>query len=450
MQIKLWKNFNKRRNSTKQPSEALAVAVQVTLKESTSVENPIFILRSTDFDYNYAFGFGHYYFITNIISAANGLVELHCEQDVLATYKSAIQNTTAYVLYDTTENTEIVDSRLSAKSTPTILSNSVLLRDDLINTITPIVSIMGTDSIGAYAIPFGNLGKLIPEFNDVYESFLAEDNPFGAYKALITGLMKTGGNAIEYIKDVRAIPFAVTGDTLVYPLMLGNYELSIGGRRIDNRISRKTVSVSIPWQFTDWRNTSPYTDIHMYIPFVGNVSYPASQLKGSTSLFIASSLDILSGDLAIVVHKDSATGEVIGSYGAQTGVSILFGESGLAPMNVANGIIQGALAVSTQNVGGLIGAGLEAIQPVAASVGGISSGAGVGLDNNVRIYTVCHDTTVTPASVSAVMGTPAMAAKSLGSLTGYIKCDNASVSLTGLAGDKDAVNSFLNGGFYME
>ena len=40
--------------------------------------------------------------------------------------------------------------------------------------------------------------------------------------------------------------------------------------------------------------------------------------------------------------------------------------------------------------------------------------------------------------------------RKLNSLSGFIKCRNASVSINGYSGDQESVNMFLNTGFYYE
>lgn len=450
MVINTWSNFSKRKNSTKRPNAAQARQRSVRLKENTSIENPVFLLSGNDYDLNYIEAFNHYYYVTDIISINNAQSEVHCSQDLLATYKNEILNTSAFIDFDTTANTEIIDSRLSVVCESTISSNAVLMRDDMSNAGVIVVSLLGTDSVGSYIIPKGNVSKLLPNFGDVYRNFLDEDNPFGAYKALITGLMKTGGNGVDYIKDIRLLPFNLTGDVTIFPLMLGDYELDIGGGRIDTRISKKVVSVDIPWQFNDWRNNAPYTDIHMYVPFIGNISLPTSQLQGYSKIYVVSSLDCLSGELAVVLHLGSEGGEVIGSYGASTAVSVMFGQSGINPNAVVTSVLGAAGFMATGNPVGFVGAGLNAISPFATSIGGISSGAAVGLDNYVRIWSNCHNTNIEPSSVSSVIGTPAGAVKRIGNLSGYVQTRNASVDISGLGNDKDTINALLNSGVYIE
>lgn len=65
-----------------------------SLKDTTSVLNPVIIIRTSDpvYNYNYLYiqEFGRYYFINDIKSVNNNVWEISAHVDVLETYKTAI------------------------------------------------------------------------------------------------------------------------------------------------------------------------------------------------------------------------------------------------------------------------------------------------------------------------------------------------------------------------
>ena len=65
-----------------------------TLKDTTSVLNPVLIIRTSDAVYNYNYlyisEFQRYYFINDIKSVNNNVWEISAHVDVLETYKTAI------------------------------------------------------------------------------------------------------------------------------------------------------------------------------------------------------------------------------------------------------------------------------------------------------------------------------------------------------------------------
>lgn len=449
MTIKVWTDFSKRKNSTKQPSGG--TQIDVRLKDKCSIEKPIFILNQGFTDFTYVEALGHYYFVDDVVSVTNNICEVHCSQDVLATYKTAIGNTSAYVLYDTTSNSEIPDGRLSTKTTPTISVNTSTFRSDISESGTYIVSLTGTKKAGSYVVPQTTLKFLMPDIETVFDSYIQGTDPFSAIVGAGKQLVGSG-QVSQNIRDVRWIPFSVSGDVSEL-LNVGMYDVynnngvPLGGHRIDTRLSIMDESIAIPWQYGDWRNTDPYTQIYMYIPFVGVVNYPASALIGQTYIYVHSSLDKITGDISISVDSGNV---VLGCYGASTGVTIALGSSGINSANIANGVIAGASALGAGSSAGVAAAILTALQPLSQSVGGISSGSAIGLTKTLKCATVCHNTVVTPSSVSAAMGTPTNAVKTIGNLTGYVQCMDASVEVNARDSDRAEINGYLNSGFFYE
>ena len=56
MQITVFKNFNKKVDSTKRPSGGTVID-NVRLKNETGIKNPVFELNTLDFDINYVYAF---------------------------------------------------------------------------------------------------------------------------------------------------------------------------------------------------------------------------------------------------------------------------------------------------------------------------------------------------------------------------------------------------------
>ena len=100
--------FVKRENSTAQPGAGVtSKTYDCKLKEDTSIIEPsILIVKEasqsyTDLlSYNYAYiaDFGRYYFVRNVISVSNVLVEFILEVDALASFKSEVGSANEYVL----------------------------------------------------------------------------------------------------------------------------------------------------------------------------------------------------------------------------------------------------------------------------------------------------------------------------------------------------------------
>ena len=126
--------FPKRVNSTKMPSYDMHTAeITVSLKEGSSILTPIFLLNlagsSTVLNSNYMMltQWVKFYFINEWINVAGTLWELHCTEDVLATYKPEIGAQTHYILRSASAyNGYIADSAYITDASPDITISKFL------------------------------------------------------------------------------------------------------------------------------------------------------------------------------------------------------------------------------------------------------------------------------------------------------------------------------------
>lgn len=115
MEVVLY-NFTKSENSTAIPSGG--TSYNCILKTPTSVLNPVIVVEANvlNVTYGYIPDFGRYYFVSDIVSVNNSTWELHLHVDVLATYKSEILSTEAYIARATYGNTNIPDNLIVGMS----------------------------------------------------------------------------------------------------------------------------------------------------------------------------------------------------------------------------------------------------------------------------------------------------------------------------------------------
>ena len=103
-------NTSKKINSTSQTFSGTALTCK--LKNPTSLHDPVFeVAGLTDGAmYNYASYGSRYYWVDDVIQITNTISEVHCHLDPLATFKSAIGNTSAMVIYgDSSHWSKLID-----------------------------------------------------------------------------------------------------------------------------------------------------------------------------------------------------------------------------------------------------------------------------------------------------------------------------------------------------
>ena len=462
--------FSKRHNSTAVPTGGTTVDVQ--LKGGCDLLAPIFILSSNSLPtFNYVQFNNRYYFVTGIKSVRNALWEISCEVDVLATWKANIQATTAHVLYYTHANSQISDHRLSVETSQTTQASSAYFGQFGTDSAY-VLTAVGKDAVAAFAMVESSLQGLIDQnFFDTLDNNLINITPvddtvdtmhtiadsvrwFADMLQTELGSFTYSDNASRNIRSchILPIPYASIGGT-VETLYLGRMNTGKTGLRITQRIFSESVTVSIPWQASDWRRNAPYHEIFLYLPCIGLTSISPSDVIGESSLTITIGMDKFSGDTIIEVNTSTKT---IAYYTTNVATAYPIGASQITPMQAATAIGSAAEAIATSvNPAlsiGMAGLGIaNAIQPNVTCIGSNGGGAILGVDaDKVTCYTVFHDTTVSPSSVSATIGTPYNGAMSLSGVSGYVQTQNASVSGDMMDSERQQINQMLDGGIYIE
>ena len=470
-------NVSKRKNSTLQPS--LSTSFDVLLKTPTSLHTPTFTISASSFDYNYLKWGDRYYFVTDVVSRNNNLWDVSAVVDVLATYKSAILATNAYVLYDSVANTELVDNRLPMKTTKTV-SASTAACPFTPDSGTYILSLTGSNgTTGVYKADGSQLAQLIDDITDVKDNlFDTSANPqpsaptwtsdiadnislLASYIGdLIAWSVKNAwtpisqlfgsGNIPENIRECRYIPFNVGTTGGANTIYLGTFKTHVSLGKLATETVHRTTTVNIPWQATDFRRRSPYTEIYLYLPYIGMIRLSSENLIGQTSVSVAYTLALRDGSLICTVSSGS---EILGQYSGNVGASVPIGFSNVNLPKASQSVITGAVGVASKNLGTIGMAALnfgDAVTPNFSCIGGLDGIAGIATNQNITCYTVFHDTIAAPNLNLADVGAPSMCPKNLGSLTGYCQCANAHVSAPAESQELDEIDAFLNSGFYIE
>ena len=465
---------SKRENSTKQLT--MTATESCTFKNGCSMLSPTLLLEldSSDFPSYTAFQIeNRYYNIKDIRSIRNNLFEIDGEVDVLATYKANILATKAYVLYDTVTNTELVDNRLPMITTKSVSASSAACP------FVPdggcyILSLTGAhDTTGVYKVSRSDLAGLINDISDISDNFFPPSTPPdpSTYPNTITGMMqywgdcflysydriKTAvanffgsGNMPENIRECKFIPFNV-GTTLgPNDIYLGTFKTNESFGKLNTETVHREINVSIPWQASDYRRRSPFTEVYLYMPYIGMTKLSSENLIGQSSVNVAYTLALRDGSLICTVSSGS---EIIGQYSGNVGASVPVGMSNISLPKAASSIIAGAKEVAKGNPAGtglaLLSFG-DAVTPNFSSIGGLDGVASIGANQNVTCYTVFHNTNVAPNTEIITVGSPSMCPKSLAGLTGYVQTLSASVEGSMTSEERSKLNTLLDNGIYIE
>ena len=444
-------DFEKRINSTKQPNGISYNTISCFLKEGCSIYNPVFTLYTDPRQSNYIYWeeIGRYYYIDDITIDAQNLYTISCSIDVLASWKYDIVNTYAFVEYaQSTYNPMIPDGRLSTMGTAVYSSSNAKLFDfnDLNNmayVVTYVASQPNIGGSGVVVMSGSALRDLVGKVSDA------------GYVNFIESSLKSLMGIYDCLLKCIALPYTPSGQN-VWEIYLSGYDTGLVGATPDF-FNTYECDVTIPWQYSDFRNMSGYTSMLMVIPTVGCVELNPNDFIGKNSIHVKAVCDNISGDVVIYIGNDQmkvtsniATEIAIGTVknnGLGVLSSILTAPVAAAASgsiigaggSVAGSIISGSIA-SLQRQNGVIGSNGSYISSVSGSV---SRGY-------VELILISHNTNVEPSNLASTIGRPDFSSHMLGDLSGYCKCNNASVDCNAPTELKNRINDFLNGGFIIE
>jgi hypothetical protein len=463
--------FEKRKNSTKQPSGA-STDFNVTLKGGSSLLTPtLFLDITTRPTFNYLEFEGRYYYITDIVNVRNNLWEISCTEDVLATQKTAIGNSTAMIMYATGGRNDIIDQRIPTTADLSVNMNAVVLTGDFTGFAMSsegiaIVSVTGENACGAFLVDADKVKELLVNVN-VWTGGIS------TVETAWTQFLR-GGDAPANLRSVINIPVILsTTQNFGSPvqLYLGTYPCTdsngspIEGRRVENPFLEAHGTVTIPWQYNDWRRNIPYTKVFLYLPVFGVISLPSADLIEDNSLSVYYSLNLLGGDIAFQV-RGSDTGTMVATGSANIAMQTPYGSANINASKIASSIGVGLGSVVAVASGVLtggaatlaLGAGLasaaaglnSALGGQTGGGGGLSGSAVTGLDLGVKCWTVTRTLTETQANLDPLIGKPVMAKHTINTYSGFVQTDGMCVSGAMTETEYNQINKACDSGIYFE
>lgn len=462
MNITLWTDFAKKKNSTKQPTTT-GVAKTVTLKENTSLESPSFVLSEPVTPYVYAKWGSYYYYVTDVINLDGYRSEIQCKMDSLASNKTNIGNYTAFVERAASSyDTMVPDNFLSAKQ-------------EIVHTASAITA-TAYDTEGIYCIPLTcKYGVRIHIFTDLgsasaFSNATQYKKPGGGgiqYSVtdldnIITTMGFQAFNLTDYLGQMYWLPFSKDNVGTVAPaIACGIWDLNVYPANypiLDVNEVFWTSALTMPINYyTDWKASSPmFSKYSVFLPGVGMIALdPLDCFENDLNVDV--SCDLFNGSVNYRIYHTS--GATVTSCNGQISVMIPNGKTaidvGSLVSNVLGGVISVGAAVATGGAATAVAAGTSAAVGVANNLltpqtsisGGNGNKAILQEITNIIVSVTNYDSCDYP---TAVAGRPLYQNVQINTLSGYVKCGAASIDIVGVAGEKDEINGYLNSGFYYE
>lgn len=458
--------FTKRINSLSVPSGGTAITVK--LKQGTDVLSPTLLLSSqvnpTAWNYAYIPDFGRRYFVKSWLSVRD-MWECQLEVDVLGSWAEQIKTANALVLFSSSDyNLDLLDNRIAARGSYT--ENTIDY--DFVGTLSGqqlspggsfCVTTLAQDSNWASGVATTYF-MTYQQMQQFAGSMLNPD--------FVEQLKQYFTNPFDGLIDCYYLPFDAglyCDLSLAGPVWLGSYQVPGTSARkpiqTSLAVKSKSVTMQIPWVYSDFRNLPPYTSIELFVPFCGSKSLDPGEFYGQESLLVTYSIDVNVGAVQAVVSTEKRT---VQEFSGNCKVSLPIGQSQSRAESIIGGL-GGAITAVSGFGGGNVALGATGVLSAISSVlspqqvrtmGGMSGsvlGAILGnattLYQNFRLSVVGRNASDNPAAIRPVQGNVLNAVKSIGSLSGYCQTSGFSLSAPAYQSEIDRVNTYMDGGVYL-
>lgn len=255
-------------------------------------------------------------------------------------------------------------------------------------------------------------------------------------------------NPIENIISCKAIPYAISGTT--QEITLGNVKTGVNGEKISQNFSKQTIgTVAIAEHYHNFLDYAPYTNVIVYLPYIGFKELDASLVMGKT-LKIVYTLDVITGGCLAQIYVGKIR---LYEFTGNIGVDI--------PITASNrGQVEGAYISAGVGVVSSVASGNAT--GVANSILGAAtsqyhySGTGnpnpscVSSTNRTCYVVIDRPQYQTLKAFNHTRGRMCCLSKTIGSLNGYTVCDK-NVDISGISAtdeEKEEIVNILSSGFF--
>ena len=255
-------------------------------------------------------------------------------------------------------------------------------------------------------------------------------------------------NPIENIISCKAIPYAISGTT--QEITLGNVKTGVNGEKISQNFSKQTIgSVAIAEHYHNFLDYAPYTNVIIYLPYIGFKELDASLVMGKT-IRIEYTLDVITGGCLAQIYVGKIR---LYEFTGNIGVDISITASNRAQVesayiNAGVGVVSSAMSGNlTGAVNSIIGA---ATSQYHYSGTGNPSPSCVASTNRTCYVVIDRPQYQPLKAFNHTRGRMCCLSKTIGNLKGYTVCDG-NIDISGISAtdeEKDEIVNILSTGFF--
>lgn len=455
--INLYK-LAKRQNSTKQPvGTETSVSLSGLMKTPSSIINPVITVKDNPNGYNYAYisDFSRYYFIDDIIYRM-GEWEISLSVDALASFKTAIGTTYAYVMRSASHYTGTIKDDLYAL-TGAYSKNYQVWNPFGVSTNNMYFYVTCIGSSGAtacYQIDHANFKTLVNEL-------LAFGNDSSWLAGVQQAIKNSNYNPINYITNCFMFGYAMSSNTPQNTIEIGNTTINVSCIKIVEPFHSysKTFTISDHPQAASrgkYCNMQPYTEHILCAGPFGNIAVPSDLLTESTNTVQCNIVfDIFSNQSTLIARANST---IFANITASMGTGVAIASNSKNIVGGALSIVSGAVGVGVSIASKDLARGLYSATGIASGITELTkfntsttggNGSGVAWASYYTgLFSVYH--TIADAD-NTNNGRPYCKYVQLNTLSGFMQCEKGTfASSEATATEVTEINNYMVNGFYYE
>ena len=256
-------------------------------------------------------------------------------------------------------------------------------------------------------------------------------------------------NPIENIISCKSIPLSLNGST--QKIILGNVDTGVNGDKVSNNFSKQNIgSISITEKYHNFLDYAPYTNVIIYLPYVGFKELDTNLVMGKT-LSISYTVDIITGGCLCQIKSNNVK---LYEFNGNMGIDIPITASNRAQVE-AGYISSGIGIASSVASGNIVGAATSLINSAESQYHYASTSSPnpmcVASTNRTCYVILDRPTYQTLKSFNHTRGKKCYLTKTINTLKGYTICDEH-IDLSGIRAtdsEKEELIKILSSGFFV-
>lgn len=256
-------------------------------------------------------------------------------------------------------------------------------------------------------------------------------------------------NPIENIISCKSIPLSLNGTT--QKIILGNVDTGVNGDKVSNNFTKQNIgSISITEKYHNFLDYAPYTNVIIYLPYVGFKELDTNLVMGKT-LSISYTVDIITGGCLCQLKSNSVK---LYEFNGNMGIDIPITASNRAQVE-AGYISSGIGIASSVASGNIVGAVTSLINSAESQYHYASTSSPnpmcVASTNRTCYVILDRPTYQTLKSFNHTRGKKCYLTKTINTLKGYTICDEH-IDLSGIRAtdsEKEELIKILSSGFFV-